>query len=170
MIFCLSTESPTMKHEIMYASKYLRGKSVIVTHQDNYLGKGWEKVNHKHLRSNKLMYALTRHNPPSHCPITSTAAHCDGDFEYVGSHDTFVFFVREAIRGRDLVELDVTPNTSGIENVLMWIFRKRLGYKVINPCKVLFVYHNHCVPIREVGRERINIDKTAMAYFTDQLT
>ena len=170
LIIHKTKETPTMKHEIMYASKYLLKKTVIISHQDNYLANGWERVDFKALRTTKLMYALTRHYPPSKCPATLSAAHCGPENPYMGSHDTFVFYVNEAIPDHELVDIDVAPNMSGIENILMWVFRKRLGYRVINPCKILIVYHNHCVSIREVGRERINLDKnTALAYFSAEL-
>ena len=170
LIIHKDSESPTMKHEIMYATKYLNGKTVIVSHQDNYIGEGWEKVNRKVLQKRQLMYALTRHQPVSKCAATTTAAHCGEDYPYMGSHDTFVFYVRKKFPSHLLAEIDVTPNMSGIENVLIWIFKTRFKYDVMNPCKVLIVYHNHCVSIREMGRERINTEgKDALIYFTDQL-
>ena len=163
-------ESPTLKQEVLYAAKYLKGKTVIVSHQDNYIGEGWEKVNLKMLQKKKLMYALTRHPSPLKCSATTTAAHCGEDYPYLGSHDTFVFHVQTKFPGHQLVEVDVTPNMAGIENVLIWIFKTRFNYKVLNPCKVLIVYHSHCISIREMGRERINVEgKNALVYFTYQL-
>ena len=163
-------ESPTMLHEVMYASKYLQGKTVIVSHQDNYIGEGWEQVNHNILKRERLMYALTRHPSPSKCAATMTAANCGRDYPYLGSHDTFVFHVNGSLPRHELVEVDVTPNMSGIENVLIWIFKTRFNFRVLNPCKVLVVYHSHCVSIREMGRDRINVEgKSALVYFTYQL-
>eukprot|EP00794_Sanderia_malayensis_P015030 gene15030-16580_t len=175
LILHKADESPTMKQEIAYATKYLTGKLVLITHQDNYIKDekgGWDKVDRDMMKRKRLMYALTRHQQPSRCPGASTSAHCDGQHPYIGSHDTFVFYVNSKVPIEDhqLVELDVTPNTSGIENVLLWIFRKRLGYRVTNPCKVLIMYHNHCLPIRDSGRQRINTDKNGLAYFTDNLS
>ena len=170
LIIHKNEESPTMLHEFMYASKYLQGKMVIISHQDNYIGEGWQKVDHVVLKKGHLMYALTRHPSPSKCSATVTAANCGGDYPYMGSHDTFVFYVNGSLARHKLVEIDVTPNMSGIENVLIWIFKTRFNYRVLNPCKVLIVYHSHCVPIREMGRERINVEgKNALVYFTDQL-
>ena len=161
---------PTMLDQLMYASKYLQGKTVIMCHQDNYIGEGWEKVNHTVLKRERLMYTLTRHPSPSKCKGTTTSFHCGEAFRYVGSHDAFVFYVNETIDRQKLVELDVTPNINGMENVLMWIFKTRLSYKILNPCKVLVVYHEHCLSIREIGRRRINIGgKSALASFTNQL-
>lgn len=170
LIIHKNEESPTLMHEVNYATKYLEGKAVIISHQDNYLDGGWEKVNHTVLKTKRLLYAITRHPSPSKCSATTTAAHCGQDYPYMGSHDTFVFYVSRALPSHKLVEIDVTPNMSGIENVLIWIFRRRFQYKVMNPCKVLIVHHSHCVSIREMGRERINVrGKNALVYFTDQL-
>ena len=82
------------------------------------------------------------------------SAHCRIGF-YEGSHDAFVFYVNGIINHRELVEVDVTPNIFGMENRLLWIFKSKLKYKILNPCKVLVVYHNHCVGMREAGRRRI---------------
>lgn len=170
LIIHKNDESPTMMHEVVYVTKYLQGKTVIISHQDNYIGEGWEKVNQQTLKTKRLMYAITRHPSPLKCSATTTAAHCGEGYPYMGSHDTFVFYVSTTLPRHKLVEIDVTPNMSGIENVLIWIFKTRFNYKVINPCKVLIVYHSHCVSIREIGRERINVGaKNALVYFTDQL-
>ena len=161
---------PTMLDQLLYASKYLQGKTVIMCHQDNYIGEGWEKVSHTVLKRQRLMYALTRHPSPSKCKGTTTVAHCGGGFTYSGSHDAFVFYVNETIDRQKLVELDVTPNINGMENVLMWIFKMRLNYRILNPCKVLLVHHMHCIPIRETGRRRINDGgKSAWVPYTNQL-
>ena len=146
--------SPSIKDNIDYATKYLKRKMVILLHQDNFLGPGWGKVNSRVLRENRLMYALTRH--PVNCSASYASAHCGEGYPYIGSHDIFVFYVRGDITADKLAELDVPPNSSGMENVLLWIFKERLGYKVLNPCKVLKVYHQHCIPVRDNWRKRIN--------------
>jgi len=161
---------PTILDQLTYASNYLQGRMVVMCHQDNYIGEGWEKVNHTVLKRERLMYALTRHPSPSKCNGTTTSFHCGEGFPYLGSHDAFVFFVNETIDRQKLVELDVTPNINGMENVLMWIYKTRLKYRILNPCKVLFVYHMHCIPIRETGRKRINNGgKSALVPYTNQL-
>ncbi|XP_065070583.1 uncharacterized protein LOC135695423 [Rhopilema esculentum] len=146
--------SPSIKDNIDYATKYLKRKMVILLHQDNFLGPGWEKVNPSVLKENRLMYALTRH--PANCSASYASAHCGDGYPYIGSHDIFVFYVRGDITADKLTELDFPPNSSGMENVLLWIFKERLAYKVLNPCKVLKVYHKHCIPVRDNWRKRIN--------------
>ena len=170
MIFHKNDKWPTMLDQFMYASKYLQGKVVVICHQDNYIGEGWEKVNHAVLMRERLMYALTRHPSPSKCNGTTLSAHCGNGFPYIGSHDTFVFYVREPIDRQKLSELDVTPNVSGMENVLIWLFKTRFNYRILNPCKVLVVHHLHCITVRDTGRKRINGGgKSATVSFTDQL-
>ena len=161
---------PTILDQIMYASKYLQGKMVIMCHQDNYIGEGWDNFNHEVFRRERLMYALTRHQSPSHCNGAMEQANCREGFRYIGSHDIFVFYVNGPIDRRKLVEIDVTPNVNGMENVLIWEFRTRLKYRILNPCKVFVVYHEHCIAIRETGRKRINVkEKSAETPFTDEL-
>eukprot|EP00795_Rhopilema_esculentum_P000047 gene47-9653_t len=161
--------SPTIMDAIVYASKYLKGKMVIILHQDNFLGEGWEKVNHKVLREKKLLYALTRH--PSNCSAALRAAHCGPGSRYVGSHDAFALHIKDEEFLHDhLAELDVPPNTNGMENVLIWVFKERLKYKVLNPCSVLKVYHNHCTPVRDNWRKRVNErGMNGLALFTNKL-
>ena len=88
---------PTILDQLTYASNYLQGRMVVMCHQDNYIGEGWEKVNHTVLKRERLMYALTRHPSPSKCNGTTTATNCGEGYPYVGSHDAFVFFVNETI-------------------------------------------------------------------------
>ena len=161
---------PTMLDQLAYAYRHLQGKTVVICHQDNYIGEGWEKVNHTVLKRERLMYALTRHPSPSKCNGTINSFHCANGSQYVGSHDTFVFYVNETMDHQNLVEINVAPNVNGMENVLMWIFKTRFNYRILNPCKVLVVHHEHCISIREIGRKRINVGgKSAVVPFSDQL-
>ena len=170
LILHKNNESTTMLQKLMYASNYLQGKTVIICHQDNYIGEGWEHVNHNILKWERLMYALTRHPSPTKCKATMEAANCGEDSSYIGSHDAFVFYVNGFLTREKLVDLDVTPNINGMENVLIWVFQTKLNYRILNPCKVLIVYHSHCLSIRDKGRRRINVGgKNAGAKFTDKL-
>ena len=170
LIIHKTNESTTMLQKFAYASKYLQGKTVIICHQDNFIGEEWEQVSHNILKRKRLMYALTRHPSPSKCKATMEAANCGKGFRYMGSHDAFVFYVNGPLPLHELVELNVTPNLSGMENILIWIFETKLNYKVLNPCKVLIVYHIHCISIRDKGRRRINVKgRTGRVQFTDKL-
>ena len=53
-----------------------------------------------------------------------------------------------------LCYLKFTQSDLGQENVLMWFFKKKLGYQVLNPCKLLKVIHKHCANIRPADRIR----------------
>jgi len=161
---------PTIFDQLMYASNHLQEKVVIMSHQDNYIGEGWEKVNPTVLKRKRLMYALTRHPSPSKCKGTMAMANCGEGFPYIGSHDTFVFYVNGPLDHHRLSELHITPNLYGMENILLWVFKTKLNYRILNPCKVLVVYHKHCIEIRERGRKRINVGKrSALAPYTDLL-
>ena len=163
---------PTISDQLLYASTYLQGKIVVMCHQDNFIGKGWDKVNHTLLMRERLMYALTRHPAPSKCPVSTSSFHCGEGDKYVGSHDVFVFYMRESLDRQQFVELDVTPNLNLMENALMWTFKERLHYRILNPCKVLMVHHMHCITIREAKRKNVNAYYKGMYLkvpFTDQL-
>ena len=174
LVIASMNESISMKTQLIYAAKCLKDKIVAICHQDNAFGKGWDKLKPEILRKKKVMYALTRHTslwPNSKCKATTASASCDKGRAYIGSHDTFVFYVRNGITAKSLAALDnVRPNQYGMENLLIWLFKKKLRYKVLNPCPILFVHHHHCVSIRDSGRIRVGSKKTkGSAPFTYKL-
>ena len=161
----------TVIDTMMYISKCFQGHIVAMIHQDNRIGKGFEKVNPNVLINNKLMYALTRHPAYELCYHSWSSASCRTYKVFVGSHDTFIFHVKEFAEN-DLEFINVTKaenNEAGMENIFIWMFRKKLGYRVINPCLVLKVHHEHCVPIRKTTRRRLNNEHSEFATFTDRL-
>ena len=159
----------TVIETMRYISKCFQGHIVAMIHQDNRIGKGFEKVNPNVLINNKLMYALTRHPAYETCYHSLNSKHCRE--AYVGSHDAFIFHVK--VFAESYLEIiHVTRaenNENGMENIFMWMFRQKLGYRVINPCLVLNVHHEHCVPIRKTTRRRLNNEHSALAKFTDRL-
>ena len=164
-------ETVTMNMQLLYAIRCLKGNIVSISHQDNMFGAGWNQLEPDILKERKIMYALTRHSAFNSSCKDAKRYTCDDDsIGYVGSHDTFVFYVRN-IAADQLKPLDsVTPNLNGMENVLMWLFRDVLGYTLVNPCKTLFIHHQHCVPKREKYRPRVNTkNTTAHSGFTDKL-
>ena len=171
MIIQLTDEPVTMKQQLIYASNCLKNEIVAISHQDNKFGQGWEKLNPEILLKKKIVYALTRHTALNiTCKGTTLSANCDPGSRYIGSHDTFVFAVTGKFKSSELQIFDsITPNLSGMENVLIWFFKK-LGYKVMNPCPLLHVHHHHCVAVREQGRKRVNsASTTGFSSFTDKL-
>lgn len=161
-----------LKEQLLYASECLPDRLIAITNQDNKIGTGWDNNEYKRiLMENDIMYALTRHNPPrTNCTWLHVEPSCDDGVNYRGCHDTFVL---RAKRWRPSVfkEIDkVTPDVHGMETLFIWFFHNRLKYRVINPCKKLFVYHHHCVAIRGIHRaKRVDINGKSMgAGFTDR--
>ena len=70
------------------------------------------------------------------------------------SHDVFVLYIAANVTMEMLMGLDFGQNGAGMENVLMWYFEKLMGYRLLNPCKIVYVYHNHCVPVKLVQYTR----------------
>ena len=145
---------PTMLEVFRYASDRLMNKIIIVSNGDIYIGSGFNKLNHAIMIEQRIMYTLTRHHAPEgNC--TEGGALCST--AYYGSHDTFVFILNEPIPSDVLDELDYQLGSPGSENRLMWAFKTKLNYCLLNPCFVLKTYHFHCSGVR-TSHERININ------------
>ena len=167
LVLHLTNSDPTLAMTLEYIQTYLMNKAVILMNQDIYMGGGWEKISISTLRLNKLMYALTRHLPRESCPSAGT---CDEKAEYLGSHDVFVFYVAANFTIEMLKGLNFGQNGAGMENVLMWYFEKHMGYRLLNPCKIVYVYHNHCVPVRFAKYLRYNNNgKSSFVLFSTKL-
>ena len=164
-------ESVTLKIQLLYASKCFKNRIVAISNQDNKFGTGWDKFNPEILHRKKIMYALTRHSALSRCKGSTGSASCDPGYPYLGSHDTFIFDVRHGFTSEELIPMDkISANLSGMENVLIWMFKTKLGFTVLNPCPILKVNHQHCVPIRDKNRTRVNTrGKSGGAEFTNML-
>ena len=171
LILHLTRRDPSVGVNLDYIQKYLQNKFVILAHMDNFLGEGWEDIDLTQFRTQHMMYALTRHSVTEEYPCNAAlGASCNPGSMYLGSHDMFVFFVDRQFSRKLLKDLDIVPSSSGMENVLIWYFRTELGFKVINPCIHVKIYHNHCLPIREKGRKRYNMKgKNGLAPFTNKL-
>ena len=167
----LTRRDPTVGINLDYIQKYLKNKYVMLIHQDNFLGEGWEDIDFNMIRNKRLMYALTRHAITEKFPCNAAqTASCNQGLPYLGAHDSFFFFSDKSFPRKMLKEMDIVPSSSGLENVLIWYFRKKMNYKVINPCWKLKTYHNHCIPIWERRRERYNRKgKNGLAPFTMDL-
>ena len=171
LVLKLTSTPVTLKIEILYASKCLKNRTIALSNQDNKFGTGWDHFNPDILRRNKILYALTRHSALSRCKGSTGSANCDPGYPYIGSHDTFIFNVRDGFTSEQLRAIDkVSANLPGMENVFMWMFETQLGFTVLNPCPILKVHHHHCVMIRDNNRRRINTGgKNAVAGFTHNL-
>ena len=138
-----------VKEQLLYASECLSDKIVAITNQDNKLGKGWDITEyHRVLRVNDIMYALTRHTPvESNCVWSQHSGSCDDGEEHVGSHDTFVLQARKWNADIFNEVKSVTLDKPGMENSVIWFFKNKLEYAIMNPCNRLVVHHHHCIPI-----------------------
>eukprot|EP00794_Sanderia_malayensis_P012709 gene12710-14014_t len=177
MFIRLTNDTIDMRTQIKYAGHCLKGRVVAICHQDNQFGQGWDKFQPAIMQNNKVMYALTRrtlakglHFSES-CEGKNPAANCDPGYPYLGSHDVFVFHVKNEFTPELLKPLDeVTPELYGMENVVIWTFDKKFKFRVLNPCRILYVHHHHCISIRNKDKKRVNkAENTGYAGFTDQL-
>eukprot|EP00794_Sanderia_malayensis_P015488 gene15488-17066_t len=149
-------ENVTMFMQFSYACRCLKDRIIVICHQDNVLGAGWDKLQPQVLKSEKIFYSLTRHSALGSKCFASRVYNCGPDETYTGSHDTFVFHVKDDITEEMLKPLSlVTPNMQGQEQLLMYMLETQFGYTVLNPCLTLFVHHQHCVPIRDKGRKNM---------------
>ena len=160
----------TMRGIFQYISDNLADKDVMYANGDIYLGNGFEKVDACLLNKRNIFYALTRLGKQEEaCKMED---YCGGDVEYIGAHDAFLFHLNEPIPEEALKELEYKIWDFGGENVLMGVFNKLLHYCILNPCKILEIYHLHCSAARRNDRVRINTNSTfdMLAPFTTKLT
>ncbi|XP_057294971.1 uncharacterized protein LOC130623498 [Hydractinia symbiolongicarpus] len=173
LVLHLANKTVSLQTYFEYAAKCLSDRLVMIGHQDILFGKGWDRVNYKHMSKKKIMYAITRQPATTSCYYSQRAsANCDKRFHnYVGSHDVFMFYVRKnTLTPQLLASMNFKQNDNGMENVVISIFKKRLNYMVSNPCPILHAHHQHCVPIRNMKRPRINnASTTGWESFTDKL-
>ena len=95
---------------------------------------------------------------------------CARSAPYIGSHDAFAFVLTETPDKEDLALLRHSNDQFGVENIMIFVFQKKLNYEVINPCFVLYIYHVHCARVFSKKRVRVNrYDTTGMVTFIDQL-
>lgn len=157
---------------MMYISKCLQNKIVLKIHQDNRIGRGFEKINRDVLIYSKLMYALTRQPSKELCYHSWGQANCAVG-KYVGSHDAFMFHVKDDYTDEDLDYLKSTKAEAhelGMENIFLWVFMHILKYEILNPCKILHVHHEHCVPIRKKKLRRINNQVSSVVQYSYRLS
>ena len=145
-----------------YISKCLEGELVMYGNSDISVGEGFEKIDPKIIKEKKLMYALTRYS------TYDTYGICDPK-KWPGNSDTFLFFAKNFTLADFEIMAANKWNEPGRENLLIYMFEKKLGYKVMNPCKVLKTYHEHRVNLRNRQPARVNLKYSGKAEITDQL-
>ncbi len=146
---------PRYRDFFQYASDRLQNEVVVVMNMDVYLGEGFEKLNKTYLVKQNVAYALTRNGrQEQRCNMHGKRGYCETG--YIGSHDAFIFVLTQRLEEPVLSEFDYEMHVFGGENVLLWVLRNRMKKKLLNPCRYLKIYHNHCVNIHSSTRKRIN--------------
>ena len=125
----------------------------MIMNADCYVDKGFERLDESIL-NNKVMYALTRHETPENVRLCSARDMCGPTSTYQGSHDAFLFRLLVPLPYELLESIDYRPNIGGIEQVLMFNFRKYAQFNIKNPCKILHIVHHHCSGVRLNLEER----------------
>ena len=161
----------SMPATIDFATRCFQGHTIAIANQDVILGDGWNNLDHIYMSQHKIIYALTRHDSILNPTCTGNPKIGICDINYGFSHDAFVLHATEHIR-----KLTFEPyhnqlySVRGIENYVIWALRHRLNYDVKNPCSLLRLHHEHCVPIRNRrGRYKVvgNVHVWEGADFTD---
>ncbi|XP_055959166.1 uncharacterized protein LOC130014256 [Patella vulgata] len=153
-----------------FVFSYLNGRLVMVNQADVYPGKGLDLISKDVMVSNKLMYALTRHGRVERKCDMRPGTTCT-DTGYRGSHDTYIFVPQGKLPPAAWNSLSHRSSAFGIDNVLIWTFKNILKYKVLNPCKVITMFHYHCSGVRPTaaGKRVNNSTNTGMSRPTENL-
>ncbi|XP_057310885.1 myb-like protein X [Hydractinia symbiolongicarpus] len=148
---------------VSYANICLKDRFVVIGNPDNTLGKGWEDLNFDLLQSKKIMYALTSHSSRKQCFNSQQHPNCDKLDNYGKHHDLFVLYIRKKKVKRPKLELlshgQMSQNKIG--NAMIWVFKHRLGFSVLNPCQILISYRENCVPVT-VKQTTVALDEDYM--------
>ena len=146
---------PTYRDFFDYANDRLKNQIVIVMNMDIYIGEGFEKLNKTFLVKRNVSYALTRSGRlEQRCNMAGKRGYCETG--YIGSHDVYIFVLTQRLKESILSELDYEMHLYGGDNRLLWVLKNQMKKKLLNPCKYLRTYHNHCVDIHSSIRSRIN--------------
>ncbi|XP_046863847.1 uncharacterized protein LOC124457686 isoform X2 [Xenia sp. Carnegie-2017] len=149
---------PTFKDFFQYIRDDLLNRIVVLTNMDIYLGEGFEKLNHSLFLKYKVIYVLTRHGRrEERCDMFNKPRYC-GTGKVV-SHDTYVLLPQADDFNQNILnEMNYPMNLMKAEYRLAWIFKNLMNRKLVNPCKLLKTYHNHCINIH--GKHRPSIEKS----------
>ena len=137
-----------------YASNNLLRTNVMIMNADCYVDKGFERLDESIL-NRKTMYALTRHETSENVRLCNAKDFCGSTAKYLGSHDAFLFRLLVPLPSQLLDSIDYRPNMLGIEQVLIFNFKKHVQFNIKNPCKILHVVHHHCSNLRNRTERRI---------------
>lgn len=110
----------------------------------------------EHLKNNKLIYFITRHEHDMSCPLIDN---------FGGSHDAFIFHsdtMKKNLNNINTNFINYIQNTSGIEALLTIYFIEQLNYKILNPCYQIVLLHHHKSQVRlwNTGNQTIPVGYT----------
>ena len=142
------------KDAFQYASDNLLRRNVMIMNADCYVDKGFEQLDESILNK-KTMYALTRHETPENVRLCNARDFCGPRAGYIGSHDAFLFRLLAPLPSQLLDSIDYRPNLRGIEQVLIYYFKKYVQFNIKNPCKILYIVHHHCSTERNNAKRTI---------------
>lgn len=119
-----------------FASKYLPGKTAVLTNFDIYFDSSLRLLKMDRWLSLSNMYFLSRYEAKE---STSIGTQCGPG--YIGSHDSFVFIgpLPKPLINRSK---NLPLGMPGMENRLIYDFR-RFGIRILNPCKSIRSWHSH---------------------------
>ena len=160
-----------MRHPFEYISLHLIGKDVMFANADIYLGDGFDLVDPEVMSHQNIMYALTRQIAYNEGCKYKSLFNTDlcREHKYIGSHDTFLFRLKKPLTEDFLENLEFTPGSLGMENVLIWAFKAKLNYCVLNPCRILQTFHLHCSGLRTPRKWVAGDTKNGQSQFTKKL-
>ena len=164
---------PTISMFLLYIEAELQHEFVIVSNQDIEYGEHWDQIDLQKFKAQKLMYALSRNVKQEHfndsACYAKNSANCNPGSKDHGAYDLFVFYVDGEVPRAMINEMNYTQAKYGMENVFVWYAQNKWGYHVMNPCKVLMVYHIDCHHINIKNRDRQQTKHIGTVRFTDQL-
>ncbi|ESO95797.1 hypothetical protein LOTGIDRAFT_160344 [Lottia gigantea] len=155
-----------------YVFSNLQGRLVMMMQADNYPGDGFNLVDKNLLREKKLMYALTRHGQlESACDMRKEkSSNTCAKGKYHGSHDGYIFVPNGNLPTNATKIMNVKSYKFGIDNLIIWMFKNVLNYKVLNPCKIIHIFHVHCSGVRNRDNiKRVSKGRHGLQPPTDKL-
>ena len=77
--------------------------------------------------------------------------------------DRFIFWTKRNWNGKCII-INII--------IIMWYYKKHLGFRILNLCKIVYVHQNHCIYVKLAHYKRYNNDgksKSGLALFFSTL-
>jgi hypothetical protein len=131
-----------------YILNNLNDNICMITNSDIYLLDVDERLI-ENLNSDKIMYALTRHEYNMTCPLINN---------YYGSHDCYIFNSKFITKDIINSHTDFYQNVLGIESHIVKNFCD-FNFRVFNPCRQIKIVHLHKTELRNYGNNWVGLHK-----------